>query len=320
MLLQVQPGFLSPGPGPPAPMPPPAPLWPHSPSSRRGVLGVRPRGRRAGGGGSTLGGAAGMKAGAPASPASRKGRQLHGGLAFRSPRARHLRGAPRWRCRPSKRCSHVPINLTTTLGRPYRCYFCVQIRRQARRGQGLVKKSQMLWCKPFVRSLLISTELLKDSEAVRHATPNMPLWVRDHFEPKVLEEQQQKGGYPDLHLPSWEREGIPHVKDALTMPKDTLWPADDTVGTEGWGHSPVAAAPHVLWLRLHDGVSAHPVGEPGASHVSGSAWPAEPPGQAPICTLSSCSSVCASLTLRPSSHPEGVESCLPYSANLIING
>lgn len=178
----------------------------------------------------------------------------------------------------------------------------------------------MLWCKPFVRSLLIPTELLKDSEAARHVTPNMPLWLKDYFEPKVLEEQQKKGGHPDLHLLSWEREGIPHVKDALTMPKDTLWPADDMVGAEGWGRSPVAAAPHVLRLRLHDSVSAHPVGEPGASHVSGSAWPAEPPGQAPICTLSSCSSVCASLTLRPSSHPEGVESCLPYSANLIING
>ena len=71
-------------------------------------------------------------------PASRKGRRLHGGLSFGSPRARHLQGSPRWRRRPSRRCTHVPINLTT-LRRPYHCYFCVQIRRQARRDQGLVK-------------------------------------------------------------------------------------------------------------------------------------------------------------------------------------
>ena len=49
---------------------------------------------------------------------------------------------------------------------------------------------------------------------------NMPLWLKDYFEPKVLEEQQKKGGYPDLYLLSWEQEGNPHVKDALTMPKD----------------------------------------------------------------------------------------------------
>ena len=80
---------------------------------------------------------------------------------------------------------------------------------------------------------------------------NMPLWLKDYFEPKVLEEQQKKGGYPDLYLLSWEQEGNPHVKDALTMPKGRHWPADDWVEAEGWGRSPGAAAPHVLRLHLH---------------------------------------------------------------------
>lgn len=58
-----------------------------------------------------LGGAAGMAG--LGLPASRKGRQLHGGLAFGSPRARHLR-APLTEVQALQRCTHVPINLTAT--------------------------------------------------------------------------------------------------------------------------------------------------------------------------------------------------------------
>ena len=80
------------GPGRLLPCRPLAPLLAPFPLSRRGVLGVQPRCRHTRGRGSALGSAAGMKARAQASPASRKGRQLHGGLSFGSPRARHLQG------------------------------------------------------------------------------------------------------------------------------------------------------------------------------------------------------------------------------------